>query len=202
MKFKYMLRGLGIGVIITAAIMGAYTRSAVADARVAVMKEYGFGEEPTLVDNETETSEEVSSETEESSTEPVILRDEEIESQIASVLDEAKASEAETVGTTEIENETEAETQIEQETEVETTEIIEIAQENANQHSYIEIVISGGDDSGTVSRKLYNAGLVENAAEYDAFLMQHGYDKKISTGTKKISPTDSWQDIAEKLIRK
>jgi hypothetical protein len=199
-----MLRGLGIGVIITAAIMGAYTRSAVADARVAVMKEYGFGEEPTLVDNETETSEEASSETEESSTEPVILRDEEIESQIASVLDEAKASEAmteteaEAVGMTE--KETETETQTEQETE--TTEIIEIAQGDADQQSYIEIVISGGDDSGTVSRKLYNAGLIENASEYDAFLMQHGYDKRISTGTKRILPGDSWQDIAEKLITK
>ena len=66
----------------------------------------------------------------------------------------------------------------------------------------IQIVISKGDDSGTVSRKLYNAGLIENAAEYDAFLMQHGYDKKISTGTKIIYATDSWQEIAEKLTSK
>ena len=36
MKFKYMIRGLGIGVIMTAAVMGAYNRQAVADARVAV----------------------------------------------------------------------------------------------------------------------------------------------------------------------
>ena len=29
MKFKYMLRGLGLGILITAVVMGAYTRSAV-----------------------------------------------------------------------------------------------------------------------------------------------------------------------------
>lgn len=37
MKFKYMIRGLGIGVIITAAIMGAYNRNAVAEDRKSVV---------------------------------------------------------------------------------------------------------------------------------------------------------------------
>ena len=49
MKFKYMIRGLGIGIVITAAVMGAYSRNAVADARVAVLREYGLGEESRLV---------------------------------------------------------------------------------------------------------------------------------------------------------
>ena len=62
-------------------------------------------------------------------------------------------------------------------------------------------MIASGDDSGTVARKLYNAGLIENAAEYDAFLMQHGYDKRLSTGTKTINVTDSWQEIADKITR-
>ena len=44
MKFKYLMRGIGLGVIITAVVMGAYSRSAVADARVSVLKEYGLDE--------------------------------------------------------------------------------------------------------------------------------------------------------------
>ena len=61
----------------------------------------------------------------------------------------------------------------------------------------VEITIARGDDSGTVARKLQNAGLVENASEYDAYLMQHGYDKKIRVGSVTI-PTDStWQEIAD-----
>ena len=65
----------------------------------------------------------------------------------------------------------------------------------------VEIVIESGDDSGTVSRKLQNAGVIENASEFDAFLMQHGYDKKISTGKKVIGVADTWQEIADKISR-
>ena len=54
MRFKYMLRGLGLGILITAAVMGAYTRSAVADARVSVLKEYGLGENNRLPEETTE----------------------------------------------------------------------------------------------------------------------------------------------------
>jgi hypothetical protein len=32
--------------------------------------------------------------------------------------------------------------------------------------------------------------------------MQHGYDKRITVGTKTINITDSWQEIAEKLTNK
>ena len=89
-----------------------------------------------------------------------------------------------------------------QEPSTEAVVIVTSSDEPSNTEDEIQIVISKGDDSGTVSRKLYNAGLIENAAEYDAFLMQHGYDKKISTGTKIIYATDSWQEIAEKLTSK
>ena len=215
MKFKYMIRGLGLGIIITAAVMGAYNRNAVADARVQVLKEYGLGEEPIVI-GETETSEE---ETEGSTfsetTEPVILRDETAEAEISSVLD--AAVDAEQAATTEPDTETpvveittqtaevDEQTMEEAEPQEPSTEAVVIvtpSDETVETGDAIQIVVAKGDDSGTVSRKLYNAGLIENAAEYDAFLMQHGYDKKISTGTKTIYATDSWQEIAEKLTRK
>ena len=67
MKTKYLLRGLGLGMIITAVVMGAYAKSAVAKARVDVLKEYGIGEEAalkeTLVDVEKETVESSPAET-------------------------------------------------------------------------------------------------------------------------------------------
>jgi hypothetical protein len=211
MKFKYMLRGLGIGVLITAAIMGAYTRNAVADARVAVMKEYGFGEEPTLVENEDESVDENLLAENESTTEPVILRDEEIESQIYSVLDEALQNEKS--DESEVENESESVTESAAESMAESKAVDDNnSAEAGNEQSQaealeehmgapIEIEISKGDDSGTVARKLYNIGAVESAAEYDAFLIQHGYDKKINTGVKVIYQDDSWQEIAEKITK-
>ena len=210
MKAKYILRGLGLGMIITAVVMGAYTRSAVADARVSVLKEYGIGEEATLAetlvdvgdskenekDNGVKPSESAAvgeSAVDESMAPVTAPYDEELESEIQSVLDAAEAAE--------------------QSAQDEVSGVVPGAVmgddlgsqqgENAGgQNGTVIIEISRGDDSGTVARKLYNAGLVESAAEYDAFLMQHGYDKRLSTGTKMIDVADSWQEIAEKIASK
>ncbi len=210
MKFKYMIRGLGIGVIMTAAVMGAYNRQAVADARVAVLKEYGIGEESRLVDG-TETSEENdASSVPEETTQPVIARNEEKESEIQSVLDEAMDNEQSDVPETPAENTSGGEVAATQpagegngeEAPLGTAAVVTPDGEEGTPENGIRITISRGDDSGTISRKLYNAGLIENADEYDAFLMQHGYDKKLSTGTKNINASDSWQEIAEKLTTK
>lgn len=211
MKFKYMIRGLGIGVIMTAAVMGAYNRQAVADARVAVLKEYGIGEESRLVDGTEASEESEASSVPEETTQPVIVRNEEKESEIQSVLDEAVDNERSDVPETPAESMTAGEeasvTQPAEEGNGEeassrTVAVVTPDGEQGTPENGIQITISRGDDSGTISRKLYNAGLIENADEYDAFLMQHGYDKKLSTGTKNISATDSWQEIAEKLTRK
>ena len=214
MKFKYMIRGMGIGVIITAAFMGAYSRQAVADARVAVLREYGFGEESRLV-GETEDSSESSSE-ELSVVEQTTMRDEEKESEIESVLDAAKQSEqSEQSDMTEPETDSGEQEPVQpsdvdaagegshdvDDPEPSTGSVVTPPDEGGAVDGVVEIVIASGDDSGTVARKLYNAGLIENAAEYDAFLMQHGYDKRLSTGTKTINVTDSWQEIADKITR-
>lgn len=213
MKAKYILRGLGLGMIITAVVMGAYTRSAVADARVAVLKEYGIGEEASLVEtlvdvgesandesenavSPSESEEAVVSGAEESAVPVTMPYNQELESEIHSVLEAAESmnqSDQDTVSDAALNNDLESQS--------EGAEPVS-ATSASGQGDIITIEISRGDDSGTVARKLYNAGLVENAAEYDAFLMQHGYDKKLNPGTKTINATDSWQDIAEKLAKR
>lgn len=199
MKLKYMLRGLGIGIVITAAAMGAYNRNAVADARVAVLKEYGLGEESRLVE-ETQAAEETSEAADvPPATEPAAMRNEEIESEIHSVLDAARESEQ--AGTAEDAASDGEEGQPEAAPEPSSDHVVVVTptDENDAPGEAVQIVVSNGDDSGTVARKLYNAGLIGNAEEYDAFLMQHGYDKKLNKGIKTIYATDNWQEIAEKL---
>ncbi len=228
MKFKYMIRGLGLGVIITAAVLGAYNRNAVADARVAVLKDYGLdGENP--LEEETSTAEEASAA---ESTEPVIMRDDEKEAEIESVLDAAKDAENSDNGASDGEglngdaangeisdgepsNEEPSNGNIsdsqasdaapsEQETPEQDSSAVVVVPSDEEEASgeTVEIVIESGDDSGTVSRKLQNAGVIQNASEFDAFLMQHGYDKKISTGKKVIGVADTWQEIADKISRR
>lgn len=207
MKFKYMIRGLGIGVMITAAVMGAYSRNAVADARVAVLREYGLGEESRLV-GEVESSDGNASEDASAvgTTEQVIARNEEIESEIDSALDAAKESEQAGMTESGTESGEQPLSELPNDSDIAASEpssaiIVTPSGEGAVPGTDVEIVIVSGDDSGTVARKLYNAGLIDNASEYDAFLMQHGYDKRLSTGTKVVGATDSWQEIAEKITR-
>ena len=238
MKFKYMIRGLGLGVIITAAVLGAYNRNAVADARVAVLKDYGLDGESPLAE-ETSTAEEEASAAE--STEPVIMRDDEKEAEIESVLDAAKDAENSDNGASdgqapngevsdgepsdgevsdgeplngevsdgELSDGNTSDSQASdaapsgQETPEQDSSAVVVVPSDEEEASgeTVEIVIESGDDSGTVSRKLQNAGVIQNASEFDAFLMQHGYDKKISTGKKVIGVADTWQEIADKISR-
>ena len=62
-----------------------------------------------------------------------------------------------------------------------------------------QITVSSGDGSDTVAKKLYDVGLVSDAAAYDRYLCQNGYDKKICTGVKTIQTGASEAEIAKIL---
>lgn len=208
MKAKYIFRGFGLGVIITAIVMGAYTRNAVADARVNVLKEYGIGEEAalaeTLVDvarnDDNDVQENVPADTLEVvpfEPEPTVQENEP---------DEGNALQTDVVPDAVVNPEDTAQDNVvDEEVAQEPGNVIVIEPSDemeANEPAdTVTIVISKGDSSIIVARKLHSAGLVDNAAEFDAFLMQHGYDKKMNTGTKVLSVNDSWQEMADKLSR-
>ena len=61
----------------------------------------------------------------------------------------------------------------------------------------VTVVISRGDSSYTVCRKLEEAGLVENAQEFDNYLTDNGYSRTIRTGTYKIPVGSSWEEIVD-----
>ena len=62
-----------------------------------------------------------------------------------------------------------------------------------------QITVSSGDGSDTVAKKLYEVGLVSDAAAYDRYLCQNGYDKKICTGVKTIPAGATEAEIAQIL---
>ena len=222
MKLKYYLRGLGIGILVTGLIMGISNKKAVSQAKDEIRKVY----EQELREQETgealsDQISEASDENEESQESPSVQETagQELAQQNPSM---SETEEGSNTGTEEvsIENDTRAE---EDASKIDNTTVNSESNkpENAGTDSSQEanggngsqividadnnvtnkLQVSGGDDSGVVSRKLYNAGLIENATEFDAFLMQHGYDKKIATGEKTFYTGESWQEIAEKLIK-
>lgn len=66
----------------------------------------------------------------------------------------------------------------------------------------IKISVVHGDSSVSVSRRLFEAGLVESAVEFDKFLCDNGYDKSISVGNFEIVPGSDFETIAKILSRR
>ena len=206
MKLKYYLRGLGIGIVVTALLMGYSNKNRAAEPKAEVATEETAGDllvdrngeatteeviEQSTVENVTVEAAETVSSTEETETDSAETSEEETSQEETASELESSTQEAETI--TETESVTETETESVQAEE--TTDKKE--QTHALPQTTIEINIVRGDDSGTVARKLQNAGMVESATEYDAYLMQHGYDKKIRVGKVEIPVDATWQEIAE-----
>lgn len=63
----------------------------------------------------------------------------------------------------------------------------------------ISITINSGEGSGTVSRKLAEAGIVSSASNYDDFLCANGYDKRLRPGTFQV-PTDASDEKIARII--
>ena len=61
----------------------------------------------------------------------------------------------------------------------------------------VTVVISRGDSSYTVCRKLEEAGLVEDAREFDNYLAENGHSRTIRTGTYNIPVGSSWEEIVD-----
>lgn len=208
MKLKYYLRGLGIGIVVTALLMGYSNKNRAAEPKAEVATEETAGnlladrngEATTEEVIEQSTVENVTVETDSAETSEEETSQEETASEL-----ESSTQEAETITETESVTETETESVQTEETtdkKEQTQSSMEADAGNALLQTTIEINIVRGDDSGTVARKLQNAGMVESATEYDAYLMQHGYDKKIRVGKVEIPVDATWQEIAEYISGK
>lgn len=64
------------------------------------------------------------------------------------------------------------------------------------------VEIEGGDVSRAVSQKVFEAGLVDDAEEFNDYLGDHGYDNLLQPGTYHIKKGASFQQIAEILTNK
>lgn len=206
-RLKYYLRGLGTGIVVTMILMMVSNANAAQGTTGELLDEQQEEQTMELVYREKETS------TQESV--PVVERESTVETVAETVIEiepETKMVSETVVEVVEIEESAE----ILQETKSEETESVPVSEEakepettseedTAGQQTVdttLTIQVVKGDGSGTVARKLQNAGLIDNASEFDAYLMQHGYDKKIRIGTVKIEAGSTWMEIAEKLSGK
>ena len=232
MRLKYYLRGLGIGIVVTAVIMGVSAdrqRSAMTEEQIiARAKELGMVEqegilaeiagESAVTDNqkeapkaetskaETPKQEEVKAETTQTA-EPKAEALKEETAKTEAPKEEAAKTEApkEEAAKTEAPKEEAAKTEApkEEAAKTETPEPEETSKpETVQKTSSVVVSIYPGEGSYTVSRKLAALGLVESADIYDKFLCQNGYDKKLCTGNYTITEGATADEIARILTKR
>lgn len=171
MKLRYYLRGLGVGILVTAVIMTvalSKKQPMTDDEVIKRAKELGMIENTIIKDVATsKEDEEVKEEIKEEPQEEV---QEEVQEEKQEELQENPEN---------TENETEVETEGET----------------------ITVSVVSGDSSWSVAKRMEEIGLVDSAKEFDAFLCGNGYDKRISVGNYEISNNASWEDMAKIITK-
>ncbi len=187
MRLKTYLRGLGIGMLITALIIGiSSTRNTpvLSDEEIKT-RAYELG----MVDSESnqnvldEKMQQEEALSEENSTEETEIL--EIEPDNPEV-DNTETMEPET----NVEIDTPQSVQEENvETEIEESEVIKTEQK-------ITFSVNAGESSYTVAKKLENLGGVESAIDFDQYLCDRGYATKIRVGSYEITSKMTYEEIA------
>ena len=207
MKLKYYMRGLGIGIVVAAVLMGIALggdKERLSDDEImARAKALGMVESSVLADlnkdKETEINPEndTQSEAEDETQEP--SKDEPVkEPQSEQQTDPEKEQQSEPKDEPQTESEKEPQTEPDNQPDAEAQNP---PQEDA-QEEYVTLVIERGESSVSVSRSLAELGLVESAKDYDRYLCSNGYDKSIKVGTHKIKVGSTEKEIAEIISRK
>lgn len=206
MKLKYYLRGLGIGMIVTALILGIsfsnrqdQTSQIMTDDQIRERAaELGMVDSSELTLAALQNSEKQPTEgTPEETTQTQEQNNIEAEPETTVPAETQATVEPETTQEPEATAEPEPEKTAGPETTAE-PEVTEAPQRTQT----ASITIQRGDDSGSASRRLYEAGLVENAKAFDNYLCNNGYSRSINPGTYEIAPGTSEEEIAKIITGK
>lgn len=199
MKLKSYLRGIGAGMIVTALIMGVAAPKGNAKAQEPVNNE-------TLLESVKDVSEDESNVVSVSDTgkEVVSAKTPSSVSNETSVSSETSTEEGKTefvdVSVSVEEPEPEPEPEPEGPPAINPMPDDETGYVNSGETVLIKVI--KGDSSVSVSRRIFEAGLVESAVEFDNYLCDNHYDKSISVGEYEIEQGADFETIAKTITRR
>ena len=203
MKLKYYLRGLGIGMAVTALILGiSFSGRQGQEAQTLTDEQIRErASELGMVDSSELTLAALQNSAQTQTTmEPEVTEEPETMTEPEATAEPETTTEPEATAEPETTTEPEVTAEPEMTTEPEATEAPELI--TAPEQSQTTITIKKGSDSGSVSRQLYEAGLVENAKAFDNYLCNNGYSRSISPGIYEIAPGTSEEEIAKIITGK
>ncbi len=189
MRLKYYLRGAGVGVLVTALIFTivialngktSYTEEEIAAEAEALgmvwpedlideadSSDSSDGSDGTAADDDDADSDGSTSAAD--STESGLVTVEGISDEEAQALESSSGdADSSTSGSTSSDDDTDS-----------TTEVVD-------KSNYVEVEIKSGESSAAVCQKLEDAGLVDDATAFDAYLAEQGLDGKIVVGSYAI----------------
>lgn len=209
MKLKYYLRGLGIGILVTSIIMGialSHGKREMSDEEIKQRaSRLGMVEEftrlaDTVSSNETVSSQDIDlnniePEGEEASTKENKVKQPKILEPKDNLMPEEEKENLNNVEQEPIkENNHDLENKedfLSDEDKAEVTDDEEVKE--------VTLVVNSGDGSQNVARRAKDAGLVESAQEFDRYLCDKGYDKKLRVGSYVVKIGATMEEIAKKL---
>ena len=215
MKLKYYLRGLGIGMAVTALILGiSFSGRQGQEAQTLTDEQIRErASELGMVDSSELTLAALQNSAQPQTTmEPEVTEESETMTEPEATAEPETTTEPEATAEPEMTTKPEATAEPEMTTKPETTAEPEMTTKpeatkepeliTAPEQSQTTITIKKGSDSGSVSRMFYEAGLVENAKAFDNYLCNNGYSRSINPGIYEIAPGTSEEEIAKIITGK
>lgn len=198
MKLKYYLRGLGIGVIVTALLMGialSGRKETLTDDEIRQRAlELGMSDDTAVLSDTLLPEGEAAA----NNQEDIEAEPEEAKQEVS----EPEVPEPEVAGEEPDESEeAEAEKNKPKDADEASSEAQPDETGTITAGESITITVNSGDGSKTVANKLQEAGVIADATAFDLYLCQNGYDKRIAAGTHEIKAGATEAEIAEALTR-
>ena len=198
MKLRYYMRGVGTGIVITALILLVSKQpKEMTDAEIKI-RAAALG----MVD------------------ESIFLEEGDLQQDIEEKEYQSKKEDTDVINTTteeitDLELKEEETEEVSDEVSENVTEIVKnpedpeliqkdnFAQENeeGKERQYVSITVESGDVARIVSRKLYEAGLIESEEEYNNFLSGNNYSYRLRAGNYEIPIGADHKEIAEILCK-
>lgn len=210
MKLKYYLRGLGIGILVTAVILGITGKDGtMSDEEIKLRaKELGMVEQRTLADlrGEEEISQMTSHESENNKGKE--QEDNHVGEKVEASTPTKESEDSREPETTEEPKVTEPaqEEEIPQVTEkpgenVSSEEPAVTEGPETDEIQKFKVDIIPGDTSYSVCIRLQEMGLIDDALSFDTYLCKMNYDKKLNIGSFTIEKGMTEEEIAKTITR-
>ncbi len=204
MRFKYYLRGAGLGILFSTVIMMvAFHTHGNHISEEEVVKRAGELGMVWADDEPAYSSEEIDTQTEpqtESQAKPEAETETKPEAETETEPEAETETEPEAETETEPEAETQSETQSESETESESERQTPPNTAQQGDDSSVTITVVKGEVCRTLAEDLAKAGLVADAEEFRVYMGDHNYASFIHVGEFEIPRGSTYEEIAQILI--